>query len=230
MPLSITDIIVQSIALYKQHTTRFISYAILLFVPGACMTISSAIIPILISDTLMVGFMGLSYLVYVCIALILSLIGFWFSITFIRVIARLHANEPVGTMVSELHASKKIFWSAIGVAILFSLSVFGGTILLIIPGIIFGLWFAFSHYYAIIEETPVISSMKASKALVNGRWWMVFWRLVLPTFLFTIGILCITYVIRLPLIYILSHTNVTSVLFVTWGVIAQLILSLVSAL
>jgi len=56
-----------------------------------------------------------------------------------------------------------------GAAVLTALAVLGGLILLIIPGIIFGLWFSLSAFVIIDQNVGVIEGMKRSKALVQGR-------------------------------------------------------------
>lgn len=66
------------------------------------------------------------------------------------------------------------------------LIVVGGFILLIIPGIIFMVWFAFSQFALINENLGVIKSLKRSRELVRGKWWDVFGRLL---FLLLISIL-----------------------------------------
>ncbi|MDO9464930.1 MAG: hypothetical protein Q7J67_06500 [bacterium] len=59
------------------------------------------------------------------------------------------------------------------VSILVFLSTFGGFLLLIIPGIIFFIWFGFAPYVCIIEEIGSTGALKRSKQLVKGNWWYV---------------------------------------------------------
>lgn len=230
MLISITDIILQSIALYKQNIQRFVTYALFIFVPGAFITICSAVLPILVPSTFTIGVLGASYLLYIGISIILSLISFWFSIAFIRVIAKTYAGTAVQSIATELHEAKVTFWPALVVSILTVLVVFGGMLLLIIPGIIFGLWFAFSIYAATIDHEPPVQAMKTSKQLVDGRWWAVFWRLVIPSLAFGIVIVAIQALSELPLQFVLENTNTKSLLYISWGVVAELIVSLIALL
>ncbi len=68
----------------------------------------------------------------------------------------------------------KYFWIFLGLVIVQSLAVLGLFILLIIPGIIFLVYWIFSPYVLFSENKGIIDSMKRSKALVKGRWWRVF--------------------------------------------------------
>lgn len=67
---------------------------------------------------------------------------------------------------------------ALLVGILAGLAILGGTILLIIPGIIFFVWFSFSVYAYLHEGLGGTSALKRSKQLVKGYWWAVFGRLL----------------------------------------------------
>jgi hypothetical protein len=226
MLISISELILKSIALYKNNAKRFITYSFLIFVPGAFITIFSAILPILIPERFTLGIIGASYIIYILLAIILSFVSFWFSLAFIRVITKNYNGTAVGTMGEEIHEAKAIFWPSFWTYILTGLAVFGGMLLLVIPGIIFGLWFAFSIYVTAIDNKRPIQAMKTSKQLVDGRWWKVFWRILIPSLVFGIAIIIIQYIITLPLEYILENTNPQTLLYVTWGVLATLIISL----
>jgi len=56
------------------------------------------------------------------------------------------------------------------------LIVVGGIILLIIPGIVFGVWYSFSRFLFVEKNTGIKESLAGSKALVAGRFWKVFGR------------------------------------------------------
>ncbi len=58
-----------------------------------------------------------------------------------------------------------LFWASV----LSGLAVLGGFILVIVPGVIFALWFVFAGFFIMYENKGAIDSMKASKALVKGN-------------------------------------------------------------
>jgi len=57
--------------------------------------------------------------------------------------------------------------------LLVGLIVFFGFILLIIPGIIFAIWFMFSTYILIFEKKGILESIGRSRELVSGYFWSV---------------------------------------------------------
>jgi hypothetical protein len=69
-------------------------------------------------------------------------------------------------------------WSLVAplllVSILVGLAIIGGLILLIVPGIIFGLWFSLSAQTLVFENKRGTDALKASKAYVQGRTGYVF--------------------------------------------------------
>lgn len=69
---------------------------------------------------------------------------------------------------------KKRYWSYIGFNIVFALYLFGLFILLIIPGIIFLVYWSMAHYIYLGENKKIGESLKASRAAVTGNWWRVF--------------------------------------------------------
>jgi hypothetical protein len=55
--------------------------------------------------------------------------------------------------------------------ILVALVVSVGLVLLIIPGLIFVIWFLFAPYAVVIERLGPLQSMGYSRAIVRGHWW-----------------------------------------------------------
>ena len=81
-------------------------------------------------------------------------------------------GNPVDIKESYKTGFKK-FFPYVWIIILVFLAVFGGALLLIIPGIIFGVWFSLASYIYIIEGTGGTGALKRSKQLVKGNWWYV---------------------------------------------------------
>jgi len=70
-------------------------------------------------------------------------------------------------------------WKFFLLSILLLLVTFGGMILLIIPGVIFSVWFVLSKFAFVDQNLGVFDSMKKSKELVKGRFWAVFGRIII---------------------------------------------------
>jgi hypothetical protein len=81
--------------------------------------------------------------------------------------------------------------------LLLLLTIGGGSLLLLGPGILFTVWFFFSHYVLAEEGTGGLAALEKSRQLVRGHWWAVFSRILL---LVLVSIAISTLAGRLPLI------------------------------
>ena len=108
--------------------------------------------------------------------LILIILGLWIYASLFFA-----AKEGNGqTKIKEImpkswKKSGPLFW----ILFLSGLVNIGGFILLIIPGIIFSVWFSFSQYAFVVDDTRGVAALKRSKELVRGYWWPVFGRTIL---------------------------------------------------
>ncbi len=93
--------------------------------------------------------------------------------------------------VSDLFAYVNKFLKYIAASILYGLIVLGGTILLIVPGIIWGIQFGF-YGYAIVDKDigPVNALKQSSRMTYNAKWDLAIFGLLV--FLINLlGILCL---------------------------------------
>jgi hypothetical protein len=87
------------------------------------------------------------------------------------------SEHYLGNDISVGEAYKSVtpkIWTLMGAGILVSLSVFGGMLLLIVPGIIFSLWFALTTPAIIAENTKAKEGMKRSRELARGNLGKIF--------------------------------------------------------
>ena len=99
------------------------------------------------------------------------------------------------TATSVYREAKKYFFPYLWVAILTTLAVVAGFILLFVPGIIIGIWLMFSHFALLLEGKRGMEALKASKALVKGRWWPVFCRLLVFGALYLVLVLAVSFIL-----------------------------------
>ena len=114
------------------------------------------------------------------------IVSLFYSVAVIKFVA-----EPGLTPVAAYQAALPYIFRYVGLAILLTIILLGGYILLIIPGIIFSVWFAFAYLVLITEDTGVTEALKKSRNYVRGRWWGVFGRLValiLISLVFVLGL------------------------------------------
>jgi hypothetical protein len=71
------------------------------------------------------------------------------------------------------------------------------SLLLIIPGIIFGVFYGFALYVLVFENIRGMAAIKRSQQLVTGYWWAVFGR----TLFLILGALLVSFVLSIPYIF-----------------------------
>jgi len=87
------------------------------------------------------------------------------------------SEHYLGNDISVGEAYKSVtpkIWTLMGAGILVSLVVFGGMMLLIVPGIIFSLWFALTTPAIIAENTKAKEAMGRSRELARGNLGKIF--------------------------------------------------------
>jgi hypothetical protein len=72
----------------------------------------------------------------------------------------------------------KKYWTLLLLSIILVLIYFVGFILLIVPGIIFVVWFAFSRFVGVEKNLGVKDSLLRSREMVKGIYWKVLGRLI----------------------------------------------------
>lgn len=123
--------------------------------------------PTNIIQTVLVAIVNLAYvLVYV-----------WVIASGIEAVRRIIMGEPLDVPSTfKVGWKKYIKFSLLGLSLF--LIVSAGFILLIIPGVIFIIWFTFSKYMIIDSEIGIKDALIKSKQLVTGRFFQVFGRVL----------------------------------------------------
>lgn len=99
--------------------------------------------------------------------------GSWLGATLYQTVhSILEDNEKI-TFTQAYTKSKDKIWIFLGVNILSVLAIFGGTLLLIVPGIIFSVWFSLSGYLVFSENLSGVKALSASRAYIKGKFWAV---------------------------------------------------------
>jgi hypothetical protein len=109
-----------------------------------------------------------SFVIFVLLFSILEVILF---ISFIYI--SVSDKKKIG-LGESLKGALNNFFSVLGLSIVLFFALLFLFILLIVPGIIFMVFWLFSPFILIKEKAGIIDSLKRSKKLVKGRWWMVF--------------------------------------------------------
>jgi len=212
MLITAKDIINKSIELYKNNWELFLKYMLLLFIPTGILAIVSVIFGSFNAVLLVYG-LALPIIAYVVLITAASVFSIWISLAFIRTMVARYNQIAAKPIKEELQTATRLVVPAILVSILTSLIVLGGLVLLIIPGIIFAVWFAFTFYAVAIDENKTLIALQTSKELVAGRWWATLWRLLAPAVIFGIILILVNWLLGLPFEAILNNFEEGSLAF-----------------
>jgi uncharacterized membrane protein len=103
----------------------------------------------------------------------------------------LAAHDNPDTADLSLLWHPRPFWRYLGASILLSLAVAIGFVLLIVPGIIFGLMFMFATFIVIERELGPIDAMNESHRLTRGHKWQLFGFVLLLVLVNLLGLLAL---------------------------------------
>lgn len=88
------------------------------------------------------------------------------------------------TYAQAIKMAKGNYWKFFGLCLVMGLFLIGLFILLIIPGLIFMIYWAFAAYILFDKKTKITGSLKKSRLLVKGKWWRVFGNILLIFLIF----------------------------------------------
>ncbi len=104
--------------------------------------------------------------------------GLWIFSTFLAVCIIYILNNGTKKKAIDFGAAIKGGWSFYGKALLLGLLLFVFLVplycLLIIPGIVFQIYWMFAVYVLVAENKSIMKSLKRSHEIVKGRWWKAF--------------------------------------------------------
>ncbi len=157
-------------------------------------------------------------------------IDFWVVIVFMELIDKIYKKQTIEANKIYESAFKKIP-SYFLVALLVGLITILGFILLIIPGIIFAVWYSFAVYINVLEnkDNKGWTALKSSKELVTGRWGKTFWRLLLPSLL----IYAIVLAVIIALMFMISGGQIDLISYeqsIIYNLITSVIFTILSPL
>lgn len=161
--MPVLKLLVQSGRMYRQHVGLFAGYAAWLLLPYA------ALVLLHLTGDPTGGFLASLFLVVQA-----------FLIVWMMLLFPLTAYEIArGKKRLSLHALQqklqRLLPSVVFVALLETAVVFGGLVLLIIPGLIFTIWFMFATLSVLFDETKGMQALSFSRELVRGRFWQTAW-------------------------------------------------------
>lgn len=79
------------------------------------------------------------------------------------------------TSLSNLYLNARYFWRYLGASILYGLIVIGGTVLLVFPGIIWGIKYSYYGYNIVEKDMGILESLRTSGEMTMGYKGRLFW-------------------------------------------------------
>lgn len=122
-----------------------------------------------------IALFGLAYGVFIA-----GPIGYSTSWVFLKAVRR--EKIEIKDMFSVFERN---YWNAVLAGFIVGIIVFFGIIMLIVPGIIFGVRLAFVQYLIIDRKMEAMEAIKTSWEMTRGHGWQIFWMglLAIPIFL-----------------------------------------------
>lgn len=112
----------------------------------------------------------------ITVNIIFVIVSFLVSMAGIKAVSGVVVKKAI-PFKELFRTSLKRLWPFSLLAIVLTLIEIGGILLLIIPGIIFAVWYGFARFILVTEGKGVKESLSASKKLVEGRFWKVLGRM-----------------------------------------------------
>ncbi len=209
MLITASEIIKKSWETYYQNWKKFIPYMILMFVPSVIL-VFIGVFGLQIEQFISRGsLVFLNNLLITAINVAILLFILWTTIALTKNLRQIIEKKEIVGLKQIFTQTSKYLWPIIWSSFLMVLAVLGGFVMLFIPALIFAIWFVYIFYTVIFEDKKGISSLKASRELVVGRWWKTLWLILVPSFFFGIIILIVQNAFITPLSILLEKTSLT---------------------
>jgi len=174
---ALNDLINGTIGDFRQNWKKF---AILLIIPMAIIFLFSVISFLSDKYVNLQSWGWPAALAFILAAIILIVaFGCYYILTYISeflLLADLSQEVAFRNLGQWYDKAKPYFWPIVAISIIYTALAVIGFILLIIPGIIFMVYYCFAIYAVIFEGHRFEGSFGRSRELVKGYWWAIFGR------------------------------------------------------
>lgn len=104
-------------------------------------------------------------------AIVFTYFAIWTQVSFLHIIRN---RNVIQTPDEHIAGSKNIIWPFFLTSVLSGLLTFLWFLLLIIPGIIFGVYYMLAEYIVVDKNISGMNAVRMSKKYIEGLWWPVF--------------------------------------------------------
>lgn len=174
---SVSGILEQSLQTYRKNSRYFLRFMALFFVITFLLGLAQDSIFI----SRLIPIPGLAFLVFLVTATIIGLATIWLNLGLLVVSKQALDNQPLESFTAVMSKVWPFLPRAAIASIISSVLVVVGGFFLVIPGLLFAVWFSFTSHEVVFFNAAAVPSLQESKRLVVGRWFSVAWRLLMPT-------------------------------------------------
>ncbi|MFH1142884.1 MAG: hypothetical protein V1695_04190, partial [Candidatus Uhrbacteria bacterium] len=184
----------ESWRLYRQAFNILIGYSAWMIPPYLLLVVLMLLVP---QDQILTSYV----LLYIIISLIQGIVVIWITNALILTVNKLAAKEQVDT--NEINRqSWRLITPLLMVALLVTLVTFGGLLLLIVPGVLFAIWFCFAQISVILDNKKGIDALSFSRSLFSNRFLPLLRRVIIgPLLLFIVYALIMAIVIGFGFVF-----------------------------
>lgn len=112
---------------------------------------------------------------FILISILSIVFGLWSQSTSYFAVIKM-GNPPAGGEKEVFKIGFKKIGKYLLVTIVLGIIIFFGLILLVIPAIIFGIWYSFTLLLVLDKDMGIGEALKKSKEMVNGKFWKILGR------------------------------------------------------
>jgi len=181
--MGIRDLFRNSWNIYKKDFKKFLVIAVIFFgITGLMMTFIGPEIPKLpevrvqpaptptFIPTKAQPLFTVPWYLFLPIILVTFFISVWGNASLISAVKEISKEWRIKDVIKNGWSK---YWPFFLVSLLTGLITGLGLLLLIVPGVIFMIWFVFSIYAVICEDKRGFKALSRSRELVKGHWWSV---------------------------------------------------------
>jgi len=127
------------------------------------------------------------HLFFLAVSLILWVIQLIMDIGFHKIFLLLHDGQDA--RVEDLFLHYKLFWKYLGTSILLALAIMVGLVLLIVPGVYWGLKYSFALLLVVDKEMSPLEAFRESAKITEGIKWKLLGLVVLIALINILGVI-----------------------------------------
>lgn len=105
-------------------------------------------------------------------------VSMWMQVAYILLLGEEAGHKGVRDLLQRARSLIGPFFLT---SFIVSISIFGGYILLLIPGLMLAVWYNVSQYVVVHEQKKGLLAMHTSREYIRGRFWAYVWRILIPT-------------------------------------------------